>query len=269
MPTIHTLFITTQPLPPLPPPSTGSSPKVPESKRLSLVPFTSSQMSHDLTEHSQSTEASNVIPPSPLDPRVEAQPPQVTATAATAAVELVTTQSEELTIGPPVPPKSPLQRVRSPITPIRSQLGEQPLPTPPSGRPASLPKPTMQSPISTIPPAPQPPNHSPGPQPPNSPPAFSPPSIPPSTDPSKVSLIIYLDDQSAQNTLPEYRVINVPKAYTIADLKDLLSDRFVMPAYLQELWIDGRILEEDADDQVLEAAGVTHGVVVVLSRAGV
>jgi hypothetical protein len=61
----------------------------------------------------------------------------------------------------------------------------------------------------------------------------------------------------------------VPKAYTIADLKDVLSDEFVMPVYLQELWIGGKMLEEDGDDLVLEAAGLTHGVVVVLSRAGV
>jgi hypothetical protein len=72
----------------------------------------------------------------------------------------------------------------------------------------------------------------------------------------------------ARNTLPEYRIIHVPKAYTIADLKDVLSDEFVMPAYLQELWVGGRMLGEDGDDQVLEVAGVTHGVVVVLSRAG-
>jgi len=42
-----------------------------------------------------------------------------------------------------------------------------------------------------------------------------------------------------------------------------------MPAYLQELWVGERMLEENWDGTVLEAAGVVHGSTLMLSRVGV
>ncbi|KIM21428.1 hypothetical protein M408DRAFT_29562 [Serendipita vermifera MAFF 305830] len=97
--------------------------------------------------------------------------------------------------------------------------------------------------------------------------ATSPSLLSPSPDPNRISVFICQSDGFVVPvTSPEYRIVSLSRTSTIADLKDAVADEYVIPPYLQELSVNGRILDDEIEEHLLETAGVGHGTVLVLRR---
>ncbi|KAG8822324.1 hypothetical protein FRC17_009592 [Serendipita sp. 399] len=298
-PTIHTLFVAVKSTPPPPPASTATTPQ-PSTSHLQLSPFqptgalsspplpaadapqpTASTSKHPPPEGSSQHQATLSIPsssfstpkggvpqPTSLQPLKinshemgKMSPLRPTSLLPSSSHSPVTSTLPAAISPPsssrplPVPPNSPPHPSSSPILssspPLASATTPEPAPAP---APAVAVAPVHTS-SSTLTPAPAPA------------PSSSPPSS--SSSPHLISFTVRYSENGRNTSFARggerIRLTLPPTTTTIQGLKDILADRFVVPVYVQQLWVNRRPIDTN-ENWTLQQVGVGDGSIVVVTR---
>ncbi|KAG8811986.1 hypothetical protein FRC17_002247 [Serendipita sp. 399] len=296
-PTIHTLFVAVKPTPPPPPASTATTPQ-PSTGHLQLSPFqptgtlgspplpaadapqpTAPTSKHPPPEGSSRHQATLSIPSSSFStPKDAVLRPN--------SLQPLKTNSHEMGRTSPLRPTSLLpSSSHSPVASpspaaVSPPSSSRPLPVPPNPPPPRQPS---SSPIlfSSSPPLASASATTPEPAPAVAPvpassstlaPAPAPSSSPPSSSSSSPHLISFTIrySENGRNTSfarggERISLTLPPTTTTIQALKDILADRFVVPVYVQQLWVNRRPIDTN-ENATLQQVGVGDGSIVVVTR---
>ncbi|KAG8814106.1 hypothetical protein FRC18_002115 [Serendipita sp. 400] len=294
-PTLHTLFVSSKPTPPIPSHATTTlTPHEQEHEQdstshLQISPFqpTGSLSSHQDAETSSTSHTSQ--PPAAAVSNigndggggsslaVSLLPPVATTTTTTTttagiarptSLQPMKKNSHELGTTSPLRPVSLLPNSHTSHSPAVSPSSSRPLPLPPVLRanppPISNPSTTATtttttaaSPIiTTTAPPPAAPTPAPAPSPP-----------PPPPPRSVYFSVCYSESGDNDSSARGDRILlTLPASTTISQFKDVLSDEFVLPVYSQALWLNQLSIDAD-ENATLSEVGIGDRSHVIVTRA--